>query len=147
MIYITFEREILKFQIPPLKAHQAHSRAAASVESKMATMQEKIFCVREFSKTESATAVQRVSSPFQHSTSNEKDLIFQQDGAPPHWHRDVRRFLNESLLRRIGLVRKEDLALQFWPLRSPDLTPCDFFLWGFVKKQSMYHVYQQLWMT
>ena len=20
-----------------------------------------------------------------------------------------------------------------WPPRSPDLTPCDFFLWGFVK--------------
>jgi len=38
-----------------------HFRAAASVESKMATtsMQHKIFCVREFIKTESATAVQR----------------------------------------------------------------------------------------
>jgi len=36
-----------------------HSRAAASVESKMATMQHKIFCVHEFIKTESATAVQR----------------------------------------------------------------------------------------
>ena len=24
-------------------------------------------------------------------------------------------------------------ALAFWPPRSPDLTPCDFFLWGFVK--------------
>ncbi|KAJ4441386.1 hypothetical protein ANN_11241 [Periplaneta americana] len=22
----------------------------------------------------------------------------------------------------------------FWPLRSPDLTPCDFFLWGYVKE-------------
>ena len=35
-----------------------HSRAAESVESKMATTQHKI-CVREFIKTESATAVQR----------------------------------------------------------------------------------------
>ena len=35
-----------------------HSRAAASVESKMDTMQHNIFCVREFIKTESATAVQ-----------------------------------------------------------------------------------------
>jgi len=33
--------------------------ATVSVESKMATMQHKIFCVREFIKTESATAVQR----------------------------------------------------------------------------------------
>ena len=36
-----------------------------------------------------------------------EDFIFQQDGAPPHWHRDVRRFLNESLPQRwIGRVRK-----------------------------------------
>ena len=34
-----------------------HSCASASVESKMATMEQKIFCVREFIKTESATAV------------------------------------------------------------------------------------------
>ena len=40
-------------------ARLAHDRAAASVESKMATMQHKIFCVREFIKTESVTAVQR----------------------------------------------------------------------------------------
>jgi len=36
--------------------------------------------------------------------------------------------------RWIGRVVKEDLALQFWPPRSPDLTLCDFFLWGFVKE-------------
>jgi hypothetical protein len=35
-----------------------HSRAAASVESKMATMQHKIFCVSELIKTEWTTAVQ-----------------------------------------------------------------------------------------
>jgi hypothetical protein len=28
----------------------------------------------------------------------------------------------------------EDLALHFWPSGPPDLTPCDFFLWGFVKE-------------
>ena len=22
-----------------------------------------------------------------------------------------------------------------WPARSPDLTPCDFFLWGFLKSK------------
>jgi len=47
----------------------------------------------------------------------------------------AKRFLNESLPQRwIGPVGKEDLALQFWPPRSPDLTPCDFFLWGVVKE-------------
>jgi len=68
-------------------------------------------------------------------SEDSEDFMFQQDGAPPHWHRDVRRFLNESLpQRRIGRVGKEDLVLQFWPPRSPDLTPCYFFLWGFVKE-------------
>jgi len=72
---------------------------------------------------------------FPQISENSEDFIFQQDGAPPHWHRDVRRFLNESRPQRwIGRVGKEDLALQFWPPRSPDLTPCDFFLWGFVKE-------------
>ena len=29
----------------------------------------------------------------------------------------------------------EDLALHSWPPRSPDMTPCDFFLWGYVKER------------
>ncbi|PNF43471.1 hypothetical protein B7P43_G10811, partial [Cryptotermes secundus] len=56
------------------------------------------------------------------------------DGAPSHWHLIIRRFLNESLPHRgVGRMGNEDLARQFWPPRSPDLTPCDFFLWEFVK--------------
>ena len=58
MIYITFEKGGPKFSNTTARA-LAYRRAAASVESKMATMQHKIFCVREFIKTESATAVQR----------------------------------------------------------------------------------------
>jgi len=27
----------------------------------------------------------------------------------------------------------ENMALTCWPPRSPDLTPCDFFLWGCIK--------------
>ncbi|KAJ4431574.1 hypothetical protein ANN_20173 [Periplaneta americana] len=30
-------------------------------------------------------------------------------------------------------IDKDDIHLLFWPLRSPDLTPCDFYLWGHVK--------------
>jgi len=33
----------------------------------------------------------------------------------------------------IGRTVQEDDALMRWPPRSPDLTPYDFFLWGFVK--------------
>jgi hypothetical protein len=64
-----------------------------------------------------------------------EDLIFQQAGAHPHWHQDVRDFLSEFLPQRwIGFIGNEELALHFWPPRSPDLTPNDFFLWGLVKE-------------
>ncbi|KAJ8875973.1 hypothetical protein PR048_023881 [Dryococelus australis] len=44
------------------------------------------------------------------------DFIFQQDSAPSHWHLAVRGYLNDMLPQR-------------WSPRSPDLTPCHFFLW------------------
>ena len=62
------------------------------------------------------------------------DFIFQQDGAPPHWHLNVRAFLNENVPDRwIGRIGDRDAALCAWPARSPDLTVCDFFLWGCIK--------------
>ena len=59
----------------------------------------------------------------------QQDCIFQQDGAPPHWGIEVREFLSETFgeqwIGRDGPMK--------WPPRSPDLTPLDFFFWGFVK--------------
>jgi len=57
------------------------------------------------------------------------DYIFQQDGAPPHFALRVRRYLDQKLQTR-WIGRAGPTA---WPPRSPDLTPCDFFLWGYVK--------------
>ena len=57
-------------------------------------------------------------------------------GAPPHFHRHVREFLNQHLPQRwIGRWTDDDQMLLAWPPRSPDATPCDFFLWGYVKDQ------------
>lgn len=54
---------------------------------------------------------------------------FQHDGAPPHTTRPVRERLNSLFGSRwIGRY-----GPQAWPARSPDLTPLDFFLWGYVK--------------
>ena len=62
------------------------------------------------------------------------DFSFQQDGAPPHYHLDVRAHLNAILPGRwIGRASHKDSALLHWPPRSPDLTPCDFLLFGFIK--------------
>jgi len=63
-----------------------------------------------------------------------EDFIFQQDGGPPHFHFDVRAHLNANLPSRwIGRASHNDSPLLTWPPRSPDLTPCDFFLWGYIK--------------
>lgn len=57
------------------------------------------------------------------------DVIFQQDGAPAHWALLVRTYLDLVFPNR-WIGRGGPTA---WPPRSPDLTPLDFFLWGFLK--------------
>jgi hypothetical protein len=62
------------------------------------------------------------------------DFIFQQDGAPRHFHMALRNHLNAHLPRRwIGRAGANDVVWCRWPPRSPDVTPCDFFLWGYIK--------------
>ena len=56
-------------------------------------------------------------------------IILQQDAAPPHWGLHVREFLNETFPDR-WIGRGGPIP---WPPRSPDITPLDFFLWGYVK--------------
>jgi hypothetical protein len=60
-----------------------------------------------------------------------KDIIFMHDGAPPHIHHGVKKFL----LQKFGNehVISRDFT-HFWPPRSPDLNPCDFWLWGALKE-------------
>lgn len=57
------------------------------------------------------------------------DIWFQQDGATAHTARETMDLLKdhfgEQLISRFGPVN--------WPPRSCDLTPLDFFLWGYVK--------------
>src|SRR5207253_8482615 len=57
------------------------------------------------------------------------NIIFQQDGAPPHWGLIVRATLDAHFPDR-WIGRDGPIA---WPPRSPDITPLDFFLWGYVK--------------
>jgi len=55
------------------------------------------------------------------------DFISQQDGAPPHYHLDVRAHLNANLPGRwIGRASHNDSPLLPWPPRSPDLPPAIF---------------------
>ncbi|GFX33683.1 transposable element Tc3 transposase [Trichonephila clavipes] len=58
-----------------------------------------------------------------------QELWFQQDGATCHTARDtidlLKHTFGDRLISRFGLV--------IWPPRSCDLTPLDYFLWGYVK--------------
>lgn len=56
-------------------------------------------------------------------------IIFQQDGAPPHWNLNVRNHLDTVFPGR-WIGRDGPIP---WPPRSPDITPMDFSVWGFVK--------------
>lgn len=65
-----------------------------------------------------------------------KQLIYQQDGAPAHFHHEVREFLDAKLPKR-WMGRRGSLCE--FPPRSPDLTACDYWLWGYVKSRVYSH--------
>lgn len=56
---------------------------------------------------------------------------YQMDGAPAHStyavHRQLTNMFEDRWIGRNGPWR--------WPARSPDLTPLDFFLWGYIKNE------------
>jgi hypothetical protein len=55
-------------------------------------------------------------------------LIFQQHGSPTHFHCEVHQYLNTVLPESwIGHASVNDQQLMLWPLRFPDIMPCDFF--------------------
>lgn len=58
-----------------------------------------------------------------------KNIVFMQDGAPPHIANPVKDFLRNQFGDDI-ISRHFPHA---WPPRSPDLNPCDYFLWGCLK--------------
>jgi hypothetical protein len=52
------------------------------------------------------------------------------DGAPGHSTPGVKNWLDANLENR--WIGRNGPVL--WPARSPDLNPCDFFLWGHLKQ-------------
>jgi len=66
--------------------------------------------------------------PQLEAHSDFRTMIWQQDGAPPHYGQIVRDYLDDTFVQWIG--RRGTVE---WPPRSPDLTPCDFSLWGIMK--------------
>ena len=61
---------------------------------------------------------------------NENEVYFQQGGALPHLHVNVRNFLDRTVSQR--WIGRRGSATDF-PPRSPDLTPLNFYLRGTLK--------------
>lgn len=79
----------------------------------------------ELLETQIVPTIRNVMGPNYAST------FFQQDGAPPHFGRNVREFLNNTFPNR-WIGRGGTIE---WPPRSPDLSPNDYFLWGHLKNR------------
>jgi len=59
-------------------------------------------------------------------------IWFQQDGATPHTSSAVLDWIKETFKDRV-----DSLKTQYaWPPHSPDLSPLDFYLWGFLKDRA-----------
>ena len=60
---------------------------------------------------------------------------FMQDGATPHRTAAVFELLNQHFDDRViglGYRNRYDTGID-WPPSSPDLNPCDYFMWGYIK--------------
>jgi hypothetical protein len=56
------------------------------------------------------------------------NYYFQQDGASPHTSKKAQNYLRSKFGEKFIDKKK-------WPPRSPDLNPCDYFLWGYLKSR------------
>jgi hypothetical protein len=73
-----------------------------------------------------------------------EETFLQQEGATCHTTRASMVVLNNlfpnHVVSRYGVI--------MWPARSPDLSTCDFFLWGYLKLQVFKvpasHIFQKL---
>ena len=61
------------------------------------------------------------------------NLVWMQDGAPCHVTDMNMRYLDRQFQDRV--VSRRPVRGRDWPARSPDLNPCDTFLWGYLKSK------------
>lgn len=60
-----------------------------------------------------------------------RQMLFQQDGAPPHYSIQARQILNEQMANQ-WIGRRGPIE---WPARSPDLSACDYWLWAHLRQK------------
>lgn len=70
-----------------------------------------------------------IQRDFREQNINRDIMWWQQDGAPAHTSNRAIQYLRGQFPGRL-MSKRGDWP---WPPRSPDLTVCDFFLWGYLK--------------
>ena len=74
-----------------------------------------------------AISAKRIFGPYRkYYTTDYRKYYFQQDGTTTHKANMVQEWLGDHLSTKFIDKKK-------WPPRSPDLNPCDFYLWGYLK--------------
>ncbi|UYV79775.1 hypothetical protein LAZ67_18000608 [Cordylochernes scorpioides] len=58
------------------------------------------------------------------------ETTFMQDGGPPHISRGAKQLLKDTFGEYCVISRH---FIHQWLSRSPDLMPCDFWLWGYIE--------------
>jgi hypothetical protein len=69
--------------------------------------------------------------PELHGFPVHENTYFQQDGITSHTARVTMNLLKDLFPNR-PVSRNGDVQ---WPPRSPDLSSCDYFLWGYLKSK------------
>lgn len=85
----------------------------------------------EFLQTFLIPELRRLFPDTVNPTEINRNIWFQQDGATPHYAAVVRAYLNQVFPHR-WIGRRGEIE---WPARSPDMTPLDYFLWGYLKSK------------
>ena len=101
----------------------------------------KAFSILPFFFDESVNGERYLSMLKSHLLSNLRtnrklrSCVFMQDGAPAHIFHKVKEFLAQHFGN--DRVISQHFP-QFWPPRSPDLNPCDYWVWGHLQA-AVYH--------
>lgn len=76
--------------------------------------------------------------PFLNANNLLSQSFLMQDGATPHTCNDSLDFVNKYFHERVisgRYLERFGYGLS-WPTYSPDLSPCDFFFWGYLKSRA-----------
>lgn len=72
-----------------------------------------------------------IGPQLEEYANQNNEVWYEHDGCPAHCSRDIKLYLDQcfpnSWIGRGGPIN--------WPARSPDLAPCDFFLWPYLKEK------------